>query len=274
MLVVAGCGSVVPGGVEIDGRKSREQSFSPPYAAVAPGGRPNWISSASLNEDKSVLTVEFVGAKGYLESDACSTDYTGWIGGTADRLEVLVAEVTHVHLGPPVACTAEGYRWTFHFTLPQPYEGTEVIDRADHGGVLLVGTPPDAATLRMLPDGWVLASGEPQCCGGDPPTWVQIYAPAGTAVGDPPEGEGRLVLYQTFGLSPEWTETGAAKWEGRGGHKQAVTVKGILADVWIDPDGEMLLAFDFDGRSYGLIGNLADMTVADFVRYAESVAVP
>lgn len=274
VVVLAGCGGPVPGVVDADGRKSREQSFSPPYAAQPPGGRTNWISRAELSLDKTVLTVEFVGGKGYLESDSCSTDYTGWVGGAPDRLEVVVVEVEHIRPGLGGGCTLEGYGWTFHFTLPAPYLGTEVLDRAENGGLLLVGMPPDAATLTLLPAGWVLASAEPECCGGDPPTWVQIYAPAGAAVDQPREGKGRLVVYQTFGITSEWTDTGAAKWEGRGGHKEAVSVKGTPADLWADPDGEMLLAFDFDGRSYGVIGNLADMTADDLVRYADSVSVP
>ena len=274
VVVLAGCGGPVTGAVDADGRKSREQSFSPPYAAQPPGGRTSWISSAELSADKTVLTVQFVGGNGYLDSDSCSMDYTGWVGGAPDRLEVVVVEVVHIRAGLFGACTGEGYGWTFHFTLPAPYLGTEVIDRAEHGGVLLVGTPPDAASLSVLPDGWALAAAHPQCCGGNPPTWVQIYSLAGAAVDNPPAGPGRLVLYQTFGISTEWTETGALKWEGRGGHKRAVTVFGTPAFVWIDPDGEMLLAFDVDGRSYGLIGNLADMTAADLVRYAESLSVP
>ena len=132
----------------------------------------------------------------------------------------------------------------------------------------------DAATLKLLPDGWVLASSDQQCCGGNPPIWMQIYAREGDEVGLPPTGPGRLVLYQAFGLTPEWLETGALKFEGRGGRQEPATFHGGPAKVWVDPEGEMLFAWDSGGRSYGLIGNQADMTVDELVEYAASLAVP
>ena len=256
-------------------RKLQEQTFSPPYPAAQPGGRLNWIGRARLDDARLVLTVEFTGSKGYLESDLCSEDYTAWVGGTNARLEVAIVQVEHFRPNLGVACTLEGYGYTFHLGLPQRYEGVEVLDRGGgegRGGTLFVGPPGDVANLAHVPDGWKLVRSEQEYA-GEPATWTQVYAAADVAE-QPFEGQGRLVLYQAFGIAGEWSDLRAVKSEGRGGHAERVTFRGAPADVWVDPDsGELLLAWDLAGRSYGLIGNAADMTALELVEYAESLTV-
>ena len=256
-------------------REERTQSFGPEFPAQPPAGRPTRVERASLSPDKRILTLEFVGGSGYLASDPCSTDYEPWVAAHGEALDVEIVELSHAdqaQLGPNMACAAVGYSWVFHLTLAVPFAGTTINDLGG-GGTLLVGPLPGTAHVVVLPPGWKLQA-EFQLDAGPPPTWMEIYA--GAAVDPRPgEGPGQLVLYQGFGLSPEWTDNRAEKSRERGGVPQPVTFHGAPATVWVDKDsGELLLAWDAGGRSYGLIGNAADMTVTQLVTYAESVAAP
>jgi hypothetical protein len=253
-----------------------EQTFGPQYPERPGPGDPTRIVRAALSPDGLSLTIGFVGGgSSYLASNPCSTDYAPWVAPNGDELDVEVFEVHHADqatLGPNMACAAVGHLWTFTLLLAQPFHGTTVND-VGRGGTLLVGALPDTAHVVVSPPGWKLQAAF-QLDAGPPPTWVEIYA--ATAVNPQPgEGPGQLVLYQSFGSSPEWTDNRAEKSRERGGVPQPVTFHGAPATVWVDDaSGELLLAWDAGGRSYGLIGNAEDMTVAQLVTYAESVAVP
>jgi hypothetical protein len=270
VAALAGCTAKAPGGDAVDEthRRLLEQSYEPPYPVGPPPGRPVHIDRATLDPSREVLTVEFIGGNGYLESDGCSEDYTAWVGGTVDRLEVAVVEIDHIRIDF-VACLGLGFPHTYHLRLPDRYDGAEVFDH--WGATHLVGQPNEAATLARVPDGWSVVLEEAGCCGTEPPVWVQVYS--AVPVGEPPhEGPGRLVLYEAFGISDEWSGLRAEKSEGRGGHPEAVTMHGESVTVWVDEaSGELLLAWTQDGRSYGLIGNLADMSVDDLTGFAESL---
>ena len=255
-----------------------ERTFGPTYPAVAPNPeRAVRIDRATLSADRLTLTVEFVGGVPWNPNipGPCTTDYAPWLAPRGDELDVVVVHVPHERpdaSGPMVFCTLEGHFWQFHLLLAEPFAGTTIRDLGG-GGTLLVGPPAGTALLRVVPPGWLLQA-QFQMEPGPPPMWTQIYAP-GPVDPIPDEGPGRLVFYQAFGIVGEWTDTRAVKSEDRGGSAVDVVLLGRPAKVWVDPAiGELLLGWDVGGRSYGLIGNLADMSVDDLVRYAESVGIP
>jgi hypothetical protein len=263
-LGFAGCGGGLIGGPPAT-REPQEQTFGPTYPERPPSGRVVRVDRATLSPDGLVLTVEFIGGKGYLQSDGCSRDYVPWIQLNGGQLDLAVVELDRVAFG---ACTLEGYSYTFHLTLPARFEGDTVQDRG--GGVLLVAAPEMAATVGKLPDGWSRQQSFAESP-GPPPSWIQIFAPG--PVDQQPEGPGRIVLHQVFGQSTEWTDTGALKWEGRGGSATKVTIHGKQTALWVDPDGEFLLAFDLDGNSLALLANRADVSAEELVEIAESVTI-
>jgi hypothetical protein len=254
-----------------------ERTFGPTYPSEAPNReRLVPIDRAILSADRLTLTIDFVGGIPYnpARPDPCTTDYAPWLAPRGDELDVAVSHVAHpapARSGPMVFCTLEGHFWQFHLLLAAPFDGTTVNDLA--GGTLLVGPPASTARLGSIPAGWTLQASfqiEP----GPPPMWAEIYGPAPGPPGSE-EGPGWLALYQAFGIVGEWSETRAVKSQDRGGTATAVTFRGRPAVVWVDPGiGELLFAWEAGGRSYGLVGNSADMTVDDLVRYAESVTIP
>jgi hypothetical protein len=255
-----------------DGREPAEQTFGPEYPAEPPAGEPVWIYAAVLSPDQLTLTIHFVGARAYLASDPCSEDYEPWVAARGAELDVEVITVDRPDQavgGPYSACTLVGHSHTYHLTLPERFLGTTVNDLAQ-GGTLYVGTPPGALVATRIPAGWSLQRSF-QESPGPPPIWVELYA-AGPG-GDEWEGPDHLVLYQAFGIVGEWSETRATKSQDRGGHPVAVTMNGQPATVWVDDaSGELLLAWERDGQSLGLIGNAADMTAQELVWFAEGVA--
>jgi hypothetical protein len=278
-ILVAACSNLGIGRrqpIDESQRKPQEQSWGPNYPAQAPGGRRDRIDSASLSPDLTVLTIGFVGGPGFHVADPCSTDYQPWVGPNGDELDATVVEIAHPEqppLGFNEGCSAVGYVYQFHLTLPAPFTGTTINELAQ-GGTLLVGAPPSIATIAAadLPAGWSRQqsiSQEP----GPPPIWIQVFAAA--PVEPPLEGPGRLVLYQALGISPEWTDTRALKSQERGGAPISVTLHGQKTPLWVDKStGELLLGWDLDGNSFGLIGNSADLTQSQLVSIAEGITIP
>ena len=269
-LMIIDC-AVVPAG-PAGTRRPLNLEFGPTYGPQRPAGATVRIEAASLSDDKSALTVSFVGGPGYLRSDACSTDYIPWLAANGDTLDVAIIQIAHPdQAGLPLngGCRLEGYEHEFRLALPAPFTGTTVNDLA--GGTLFVGAPAGIARASTIPAGWSLQRSfeqEP----GPPPIWVQVYAPAAVADAGPVEGPGQLVLYQALGISSEWDDLRGLKAQERGASSTDVTVHGVAEKLWIDPStGELLVAWTLDGRSFGLIGNLADMTAAQLVTSAESV---
>jgi hypothetical protein len=253
-------------------RQPVDLAFGPTYPAQPPAGRAVRIDSASLSDDRRALAVSFVGGPGYLRSDACSTDYEPWLAARGDMLDVTVVQIAHPDqavLPPNAGCTLEGHGHRFLLALAAPFGGTTVNDLS--GGTLFVAAPAGLARATSLPAGWSLQRSfeqEP----GPPPIWVQVYAPGPVADAGPVEGPGRLVLYQALGISGEWDDVRAEKARERGGSPTDVSVHDVPLKAWTDPStGELLLAWTLNGRSFGLIGNLADMTLQDLVTAAESV---
>jgi len=262
----------------VEQRESFEQTFGPDYPSLPAieEGQAARVEQATLSPDGLTLTVQFDGGGSpYLASDPCSSDYEPWLEANGDELDVVVFRVHHANqatFGPNQACAGVGHLWTYHLQLREPFRGTTVNDVAG-GGTLFVGGPPGTAHLGALPEGWTLQSGF-QLEAGPPPIWAEIYGPEPVEF-RPDERPGRLSFYQAFGIVSEWTDTRAVKSQDRGGNAVAVTFRGRQATVWFDAAiGELLLGWDADGRSYGLIGNSADMSVDDLVRYAESASIP
>src|SRR5438093_3095106 len=93
VFLIAACDAFAPGhGNEAD-REPLEQSILPPYPAQPHSGQIVRIDRATLDAEHTVLTVEFVGGKGFLAGDGCSEDYEAWVGGTANQLEVAIVQV-------------------------------------------------------------------------------------------------------------------------------------------------------------------------------------
>lgn len=270
-LFIAGCSQGTAGLGAGASREPSEQSFGPTYPAQPPAGRAVRIDRAALSDDKRTLTVDFVGGPPYLASDPCSQDYEPWLAAHGEALDATVVEVAREHVatfGPNQGCTLEGHPQTYHLALPSPFAGTTVNDLA--GGTLYVARPAGLATAGWVPPNWSLQRSfeqEP----GPPPIWVQVYA--ATDVGDGPvEGPGQVVLYQAFGLIGEWSDVRAEKARERGATPVAVKVNGEPQTLWRDPtSGELDLGWTLGGKSFGVVGNSADLTNDGLVKIAEGV---
>jgi hypothetical protein len=271
---VAGCtgGPGAQGGEPGASDSGLERVFGPVYPARPAEGRTVRIDRATLSADRLLLTVEFVGGKSFDPTNPCSEAYEPWVGSGEPELAVAIVELPHGLSVFGRSCTSEGYLHTYGLRLRDPFPGTTVDDAG--GGTLLVGARPDTAAPERLPDGWAvrLAQAEEP---GPPPIWVAVYAPAPIAAEPPFEGPGRIVLYQAFGVTGEWSDTRAEKSRERGGRPIAVTVSGQRIALWDDPGtGELLLAWTLDGRSMALVGNRADLSPDELVRIAEGVRIP
>jgi hypothetical protein len=99
-----------------------------------------------------------------------------------------------------------------------------------------------------------------------------VYEKTAVGEGCDVEGPGRLVLYQAFGSTGEWSDTRSEKARERGAEQLAVTVNGDAQTLWRDgTSGELLLSWTLEGKSLGLVGNNADMTADQLVNMAEGV---
>ena len=278
LAVVAGTVGACTGGPGAQGGEpgasdsGLERIFGPAYPARPAEGRTVRIDRATLSADGQLLTVEFVGGKAFDPANPCSEAYEPWVGPGEPDLAVAIVELPHGLSVFGRSCSAEGYVHRYGLRLGDPFTGTTVNDAG--GGALLVGPRPDTAAPERLPTGWTLRlaqADEP----GPPPTWVAVYAPADIATDPPFEGPGRLVLYQAFGLTGDWSDNRAEKSRERGGRPVAVTVADRAMTLWDDPStGELLLAWTLDGRSLALVGNRADLGPDELVRIAEGVRVP
>lgn len=130
-------------------------------------------------------------------------------------------------------------------------------------------TPAGLAEPRIVPPGWTLQLSFEQAP-GPPAIWVRVYAAAAVPDTGPFEGPGRLVAYQAFGLSDEWTGTRAGKARERGAEQFPVSINGQGETLWHVPSsGELLLGWTLEGRSLALVGNAADMSAAQLVEIAQ-----
>lgn len=133
--------------------------------------------------------------------------------------------------------------------------------------------PPGLAEAHAIPAGWTLQRSfqlEP----GPPIVWVRVYAKAAIPDTDPLEGPGRLVAYQAFGSSQEWTGTRTDKARAIGAEQFPVTVNGQSAAVWHVPStGELLLAWTLGDDSLAVVGNIADFSAAGILEVAQGFEI-
>jgi hypothetical protein len=129
------------------------------------------------------------------------------------------------------------------------------------------------ATANAIPAGWTLQRSfqlEP----GPPVVWVRVYAKGAVPDTDPFEGPGRLVAYQAFGLSKEWTGTRTDKARLIGAEQFPVTVNGQSAAVWHVPStGELLMAWTLGDDSLAVVGNIADFSAAGILEVAQGFVI-
>jgi hypothetical protein len=154
-----------------------------------------------------------------------------------------------------------------------PPPATSVASAEPSAQTLVPSAPAGLAEPSRVPTGWTLQRSvelEP----GPPAVWARMYARSAVPDGDPIEGPGRLVVYQAFGVSTEWTGTRAEKARARGDEQFPVSVNGQGATVWHDASsGELLLAWTLDGKSLALVGNAADLSAAQLVEIAQGFVV-
>jgi hypothetical protein len=158
-------------------------------------------------------------------------------------------------------------------SAPTP-AGSAVATQASPEQTVGPSTPAGLAEPRVVPPGWTLqlSFGQP----GPPAIWVRVYAAAAVPDRASVEGPGRLVVYQAFGLSDEWTGTRAKKARDLGAEQFPVSVNGQGQALWHVPSsGELLLGWTLGGKSLALVGNAADMSAAQLVEIAQGfVAAP
>ena len=133
--------------------------------------------------------------------------------------------------------------------------------------------PAGLAAANAIPAGWTLQRSY-QLEPGPPVVWVRVYAKAAIPDTDPLEGPGRLVAYQAFGLSQEWTGTRTDKARAIGAEQFPVTVNGQAAAVWHVPStGELLLAWTLGDDSLALVANIADFSAAGILEVGQGFEI-
>ena len=256
------CSPVPPPSVEPD---PSAPGLSPDALDQVPADRLTRFDSASLSEDRLVLTLDFIGGPEYAPDDPCSSAYAGWAKATGEILEAAVVDVTPPHIGldggTNVLCTAMGYFRTVSVRLAEPFHGVRVHDRA--GYVHFVGRPGGLVEIHGLPDGWVLRS---ERSVEESPTgrYQRTYAP----VPEPAAGTslGRLDVFQSFG--------GPVSVTG-GEEMRVVKVNGTSATLYRQAEaGELVLVWTLGSDGLALVANEADFTAGALVRLAESATAP
>jgi hypothetical protein len=254
-----------------------DQDFGSDFPAQPPPGTPVAIDDAWLSADQRTLTVSIVGAVPFVDPDPCSEAYVPWVGYRGTELDVTVIDVHRPHLAsfpPDVICALVAHASWFHLALNAPFTGTNVHDLDGHD--LVVGRPTGLAVAGTLPLGWSLQrwlAWVPRT----PGSWYEIYAADDRLMPDGAiqlGGPGQLLLYQRAGLSADWSDIGANDFHAPDATQMQVTIGAANATVWITTHDNLFVTWTLNGQSLAMLGNAADMTAADLVRYADSVAVP
>ena len=128
-----------------------------------------------------------------------------------------------------------------------------------------------SGVVEVRPDGWFDKSGLESLV-GFPNTSGKVYGPDDVAV-PPDEGPKRLALYETIPADEAYLQGRIQASRKHGGRAQAVVLNGVAAEVWLDKTtGELLLGWTLPGKSELLVANMADFTVAQLVKSAESIS--
>ena len=270
-LVVAACGSVPapssPSGALATGSPVASGSVAPQGARSAtprtssPPGTLTRFDGQSLTEGNQLLTLQFVGGRFYSPMDPCSRAYAGWAEPVGDVLEAAVVDVTPPQPvgngGTPAACDAVGHFRTVTVSLPTPFVGSRIHDRAGYTHFVLA--PDGLVTLRALPASWLLRSERDV---EDSPTgrWQRTYSPLANP--DVATSKGKIDLFQAFG--------GPAGVSG-GDEQRTVTVNGRSATLYRSaPDGELVLVWDLGSDGLALAANESDFPADKLILLAES----
>ena len=251
VVVAAACGPVVE-----------------PQEPRTEDGKPLLVSfeSATLDEARTTLRLDFTGGGPFDINDACTNDYAVSAEMVGDVLEVGITQLVHRRFpngpepinGVPVGCDAAGHARTAFVSLTEPFDGTTVRDRA--GYVHFVRAPDGLVGPPDLPAGWELRS---ERSVQESPTgrWQRTWS----TLAEPPLGTNRdrVDLYQAFG--------GPASVSG-GDDQQRVEVNDTPATLYgSPPGGDLVLTWFFEGDGLALVVNERDFGVTELIDLAESV---
>jgi len=257
ILLLSGCGALPApptGSAEVD--PTTEPSIDELVAEPPPGAAVRF-DRGRLSEDLTMLTITLVGGPRFDPKDPCSNAYAGWAAPVGDTLHAAVVDVTPPH--PPVACMLLGFTRSVTVTLPEPFEGFKLHDRAgfDH----FLRRPDGVVELAAVPVDWLLVSDE-EVMGWKAAAWSRIWSRTDA---QPTSGiPGHLGLYQAFGGRVEaGTNSGVNVGE-------TVKVRGQDARLLRSPgDGEMLLIWTVGDDELMLDANIVDFSVDEMIQMAE-----
>lgn len=229
--------------------------------APVPEG-PIRFESVELADDGRSVRVDFVGGPEFDPADPCSLAYEGTATIIGEELEIGIRAMQHPKAPPPrMGCGDIGHPRTLELELERPFTGSVVRDLA--GQVFHLEPPTGLARIGSLPAGWELRR-QGNVLGTTTPRWERVWSPDRDPW--PAEGDSMLVLIQAFG-GPVATTGGDVR--------RAAEVNGGPALLSVHPPaGEMVVVWSLGDDELALVGNLADFTEADFIRIAESVALP
>ena len=228
---------------------------------VAPPGPAVRFGQATLNGDRSALTLEFIGGREFDRADPCSNHYFGWAHESNGVLEAKIVDDTPQALAPgtPVACDAVGHTRRVQVQLAEPFDGTRVQDLA--GGVHFVRAPDGLAELTGLPPGWTLvreSNVQESPTGRWQRTWTRDGGSA--ALGS---SKDTIDLYQAF--------DGPADVTG-GDERRQIEVNGGPGVLYrYAPAGELVLVWKLEDDGFALVVNESDFPVEAAIKLAESV---
>jgi hypothetical protein len=261
-VLAIGCSSPPgPAGASPGQTPASPGTENPANGPNPPAGDGVRIDSASISDDGTAITVQFVGGKDYVPGDPCSHHYFGWANETDGVLEVKVVDDTpQAPLQEGTACDALGYGRTVTIELDRAFGGSRVHDAA---GYVHFVRPPEGLADITVPAGWTLAT---QSDVQESPTgrWQRTWTMGGAA--NPATSKGKIDLYQAFG--------GPAGVTG-GDEVRQVQVNGAPATLYRSaPDGELVLVWMVDSDGMALVVNETEFPVEKAIELAEGLTLP
>ena len=225
-----------------------------------PDGAAVRFDKATLNADRTALTLEFVGGREFDPANPCTNHYFGWAHESDGVLEAKIVDDTPREPGAtPVACDAMGFTRRLQVTLERPYDGFRVDDLA--GYVHFLRSPDGLARLAGLPPGWTLAR-ESDVQESPTGRWQRTWTrdDGASQLGN---SKDTIDLLQAF--------EGPVRTTG-GDEQRQVEVNGTPGVLYRHaPSGELVVVWTIGDDGFALVVNEADFPIEAAIELAESV---
>ena len=239
-----------------------------PVNGVAPDVRFTPIDSLTLNPDREVAHITFVGAKEFVADDPCSVEYaaTTRVEGTDLHVGVFKSRSGLSLLPDNVLCTLEGHFRFLDVLLEAPFDGSTWHDLAGYKHFL---TAPADLVEFDLPDGWSLV-GQRDIEGSPTGRWERTYARIESA---PPEQT--LVIIQSFG-GPIGVSGGEVVTHPSVNGRQATLYRHAPIDgQFVDlPTGELVLTWALGKHGLAMVAYESEFSAEQLISLAETGRPP